>query len=301
MQSIVRLATCSLLASLMSPGGIHAQTLTPRLLGQVSGKAEKEPNDFQKGADNAENKSGVSSSGVALLPQADVSVGNGTTQLGLQAVDLFFNKDWRLYVRSTLPIPKDKSSSTPAAAASEPATVALDDAAIAALLDPYGGVLNLSTGSYTQFPFLKPRSDDVDHGLFLDARLGMKLLTLPNQSATAPTVLDTSVTPFYTGAVILKLVRNVYGAADGKDVAGGFEFGLGYVVNVVADRSNSSVFADGLLDRTTHAVRLDLALSLTSIAAINISWNPWSNNDFGKRFVVGIKLLNQKPAVGGGD
>jgi hypothetical protein len=192
-------------------------------------------------------------------------------------------------------VPKKESgdnANTPAnqtAAASVPG-----DAALAALFDPYGGVLNLSTGGYAQLPFLNV---DEDHGLFVDARFGMKLLSLPDQAESAPTVLNSKVTPFYAGAVVLKLVRNLYDSGDGNHVAGGFELGLGYVVNVAADTTMSSVFSNGSLERATQAARIDLTVSLNSVAAINISWNPWSNTDFGKRFVVGLKLLNQNPKV----
>jgi hypothetical protein len=274
----------AILLTLLFGGYSYAQTFTASSRGQVAGKA------------NADEE--PSASGVSLLSQADVAVDKSSTLVGLQAMDLFFNKDWRLYIRSTLPVPSEKSSDT-APGGNPPASDGkLADHAIAALLDPYGGVLNLSTGAYTQLPFLKPSDTDSDHGLFVDARVGLKLLSLPQQDAAAPTVLNTTVTPFYSGAVVLKLVRSVFPDANGEHVAGGVEFGVGYVINVVVDKTLSPVFANGTLDRVTHAARFDLAISLTSIAAINVSWNPWtSNSGFGKHFIVGLKLLSPSPAV----
>jgi len=270
----------------------YAQTFTPRSLGQVAGKT------------NADEAPTSNSPGVGVLSQADVAVEKDTTQVGLQAMDLFFNKDWRLYIRSTVPVPTDKSSNTTAGNASAASAAAAKDQlsndAISSLLDPYGGVLNLSTGTFIQLPFLKPSPTDEDHGLFVDARVGMKLLSLPEQSDAAPTILNTTVSPFYAAAVMVKVVRNVFPHADSADVAGGVEFGVGYVVNVAADKTVSPVFADGTLEKVTHAVRLDLAISLTSIAAINVSWNPWtSNNAFGRHFIVGLKLLNPSPKASG--
>jgi hypothetical protein len=264
---------------------VVAQTLTPTSRGQVSGKAHK--------ADHSDLSQ--SDKGVDLLQQADISVDNDTTQLGLQALTLFFTRDWRFYVRSTVPVPKennadDAAPALPGAALSAPT---LDDAAIAALLDPYGGILNLSAGV---FPRLWSAAD-ADHGLFVDARVGMKLISLPGQTDSAPTVLNTKVTPFYSGAIMLKVVRQLFDSAAGEHVAGGFEFGVGYVANVVADESASRVFTSGTLQRTTHNARIDAAISLNKVAAIDISWNPWSSNDLGRRFVVGLKLLNQDPAV----
>lgn len=293
MRVILVFVVCVLAAS-----SVQGQSLTPRMLGQVSGKREAEPDDFTRAVENKENKSGVTSgAGVGLLSQADIAVDADTTQVGLQAMDLFFNKDWRLYVRSTLPVPEDKPAGDPAPAAT------LTSSAISGLTDPYGGVLNLSTGAFLQIPsFLTPGhatgKPDSDHGLFLDARFGLKLVNLPDQADNAPSLLNTAATPFYSAAVMFKIVRSLFPNVDGKEAAGGFEFGIGAVVNVAADRSTSRVFADSVLDTTTGAIRCDIAVSLTSVAAIDLSWTPWTSNDaFGKRFAVGLKLLNQNPAV----
>ena len=267
---------------------VAGQTLTPTVLGVVAGKREASEGEFRK---LAENKS--AQSGVALLSQADVTVDSETTEVGLQAMDLFFSKDWRLYVRSTLPIPEGDKDTV----ASDTDST-LPSSAVSALIDPYGGVLNLAAGALTKIRVSGESQDDPDHGLFVDARFGLKFVNLPGQSERAPSVLNTSVTPFYSAALMLKLIQRVFPKADSKDVAGGFEFGIGGVLNVAADESSSKAFAGNLLDKTTTAVRCDLALSLTSVAAIGISWTPWSSNDgFGKRFIMGLKLLNQSPVV----
>jgi hypothetical protein len=282
LSNVCAAATCVL--TILTCGNVYAQTLTPRRLGHVSGKVHKAAEDTQE-------------SGVSVLSQADVSLDNDTTQVGLQAMDLFFNKDWRLYIRSTLPLPKAKSES--ATASTVPAgtsTIAsLDDSSISALLDPYGGVLNVSTGAF--FQLMPMVTDDKEHGVFVDARLGMKLLSLPDQADAAPTVLNTQVTPFYAGALMFKFVSKLSTDADGEHTAGGFELGLGYLVNVTADKAASGVFTTQTLEPTSHAVRVDLAISLTKVAAIDLSWSPWNSMGFGKRFVVGLKLLSQSPAV----
>jgi hypothetical protein len=282
----------ALIGVLLAASDAAAQTLTPRLLGQVSGKREETSGEFRRMAQDPANDSGLS-----LLSQADVAVESQTTQVGLQAMDLFFDKDWRLYVRSTLPVP-DGNDET---AAAESAT-ALNASTKSALVDPYGGVLNLSVGAFKHIPsVLTPRDGngvDPDHGIFLDARFGLKLINLPDQTADSPALLNTTVSPFYSAAVMFKIVRSIFPSEDSREAAGGFEFGIGGIVNIAADKSASKAFSDGRLETTTGAVRCDVALSLTSIAAINVSWTPWSNNDaFGKRFVIGLKLLNQNPAV----
>lgn len=38
---------------------------------------------------------------------------------------------------------------------------------------------------------------------------------------------------------MLKIIREVFPSADGKEAAGGFEFGFGGVINIAADRSVS--------------------------------------------------------------
>jgi hypothetical protein len=310
--------TVAALAVLFAAGTAQAQSFTPRLLGQVAGKKETKEGDFKKIAQPTrgiaeaqetkkaeERTEATAGAGLAILSQADVLVDNKDAQVGLQALDLFFNKDWRLYVRSTLPVPDDDTagsgdgsnddSNTPAA------VTKLTSSAIAALVDPYGGVLNLSTGSFHQIPIGRvPDGEerDPDHGLFVDARFGLKLVNLPDQAEDSPALLNTSVSPFYSGALMVKVVKDVYGSADGKESAGGFEFGIGGVIDIAADKSASKAFENGLLEETTTAIRCDVALSLKSIAAITVSWTPWSSNEtFGKRFVVGLKLLNQSPIV----
>ena len=294
---------------LLAAGTAQAQTFTPRMLGQVAGKEEAAKGDFKavavaRGSD--EKKGDVTAgAGLALLSQADMLVDDKGAQVGLQALDLFFDKDWRLYVRSTLPIPDagnagDESGGGTGSPVTPSAATTLPASAISALVDPYGGVLNLSTGTFLQIPIGKPPTEgrDPDHGLFVDARFGLKLLNLPDQSEDSPALLNTSVSPFYSGVLMLKIIKDVFPSAEGKDAAGGFEFGIGGVVNVAADKNASKAFENGLLKETTTALRCDLALSLKSVAAITVSWTPWSSNDaFGKRFVVGLKLLNQNPIV----
>src|SRR5262245_48488886 len=231
MRSVLTVVVC-----VLAVGSLEAQSLTPRMLGQVSGKRETNAGDFTTANASGVNDSGVTSGpGVGLLSQADIEVDDETTQVGLQAMDLFFNKDWRLYVRSTLPIPQEEAADEAVPGAES--TPKLTSSAISSLTDPYGGVLNLSTGTFLQIPsFLTPghgtASPDPDHGLFLDARFGLKLVNLPDQADTAPSLLNTTVSPFYSAVVMFKIIRNVFPNVDDKEAAGGFEFGVGGVLNV---------------------------------------------------------------------
>src|SRR6188768_2052916 len=160
MTSVVRVTVLGL--CLLLPARAFAQTFTPRALGQVAGKAHKLTDD-----------TATSTSSVGLLSQADVSFDNKTMQVSLQAMDLFFSKNWRFYVRSTLPVPKETSEDGTSTAGQ---AAVIGDDVYAALFDPYGGVLNLSGGGFLNLKSLRTSgTGDDEHGVFLDARFGMKL------------------------------------------------------------------------------------------------------------------------------
>lgn len=127
---------------------------------------------------------------VGLLTQADVTVENNASQVGLQAVDLFINKAMRLYLRTTLPIAQSAagSQSAPGQTGGSSQVPKLSDAAVSGLLDPYGGVLNLTGGYWRQIAY---GHDSQGHrletdGLFLDTRFGLKLINLRIRRQTRP-------------------------------------------------------------------------------------------------------------------
>jgi hypothetical protein len=233
-----------------------------------------------------------------LVPQVDLRATSESPEVGLQLLNLMFNDLTRLYIRFTLPIDSgDEPAETDAGASTPAALTALPDDAARALLDPYGGALNLSGGLFKRLPWVTP-DEDLAHGLFIDARAGLKLIGMPEQTDKAPSLAGAKLTPFYSGVFMLKFIHPLY-KENSDDVAGGFEAGFGYVVNRVVDLSLSSAFEKKWLDATTHALRVDMAIDLPKLAAITISWNPWTKGSdvFGRNFAIGLKLLSPSPEV----
>ena len=267
-------------------------------------------------------ESAASGSGTDILSQVSLedavsgSTGN-SAQAKLDALDLFLSPDVRFYVRSTLPVSTSASTS-----ATDVATT-LGTAAAVAVQDPSGGVVNLSFGYFRQLvapkwpavivdpadnrtPLLDPNSNrplegiDNSHGLFFDARLGLKLINLPGLPTTSSTALGSAVTPFYVGSASLKFIHNLYQAGVvGAPVSGGVEIGAGVVVTGALDTSSSPVFSNGALQRTTKDVFVEFAVNLPGVVAITVTGSPWtSNSTLGKNFLVGVTLASPSPSVG---
>ena len=102
----------------------------------------------------AEN--GEKAQGAQIISQANVDVSADSTKIGIQAVDLWMTPYIRMYGRLTLPVKSTDSPSTPAStaasssAASSGSNAARQVSATAKqqLVDPYGGLFNLSGGAF---------------------------------------------------------------------------------------------------------------------------------------------------------
>ncbi len=271
-----RLAS-SLLAVTMSvlPSRAFAQSGTQHALGVVPGKEEA--------------KTESPKAGLGVLSQLDLNAGSKTAQAGIQALDLYMNNVVRMYTRLTLPLASSSAVSDKSV---------LPQVAVGSLLDPYGGVLNISAGAFKQL-VNTVNHPDKDHGLFIDGRLGLKFVELPGQSERAPSIAGATVSPFYSGAAMLKFIHQLYTDGGMKDVAGGVEIGVGFVGNYSVDTSVSSAFGDKLVNRWSGGMRVDVLINLPGIAGMNFSWNPntFGSSAFGKNFLVGIKLFNQNPSA----
>jgi hypothetical protein len=156
--------------------------------------------------------------------------------------------------------------------------------------------VNLTGGYWRR---IRPANDRARHdipneGLFLDARVGFKMLSLPDQVMTSPSFGGTSVTPFTTVSLSGRFAHSVYGSDDTQK--GLFEAAFGVLWNGAADSSLSSAFSSGLLSRNTYALSGSVALQLKGSLAITITASPWSTNGsatpLGRNYQIGIKLLN---------
>ncbi len=253
-----------------------------------------------------------------LLTQADVTGGSTSPQLALQAGDFFITGTpktgfAKIYFRTTVPLTPDSAANTNASGASSSSgsgaasasTNTLSSAATVALLDPYGGILNLSGGYWRQIAKAYGRTADGhktaepldNEGLFLDSRFGFKMVNLPDQTAESAKVGSTSVTPFATASVALRYAHSVY-TDDYKKTEGLFEMSLAVVTNYAADTDVSSAFKNNLLAKRTWAVSLSIAFQMNGSLAITITGSPASGNGsaagFGKNYQIGLKLLNSK-------
>ncbi|MDP1570907.1 MAG: hypothetical protein Q8L86_12990 [Vicinamibacterales bacterium] len=254
----------------------------------------------------------------SLLTAATIATGNGTREVSARPVDYFFSNNWRLYVRSTLVLdkreePADGASSADTVAATAPTDTAaeapaandLAESVKAALLDPFGGPLNVAAGFHTKLftPFLHGYATDGAHGVFIDARIGLRFIELPEDSLT---LVDgtTRVTPFYQGSAGLRLILPVFKDSPGADNPGGVEIALTAAVTRVATADASELFtgkdgADPLLKKTGGSVHLAIAISLPGWASLDISGNVWSNSKFDRRFLIGLTLRPEQSGTEG--
>jgi len=293
--------------------------------------------------------SGESEAGANLLTQASAqAVGSDTTQIGLQAVDLWINKYSRLYARLTLPLnsqnptqpsSQNSQSNTSTASASTTQTLKISDGVIKQLVDPFGGLFNLSGGVFSYLGKAgrgvgeqdatkrvvinelksqgKSSADsDVmaavsqihpDHGAFFDARGGFKFIDLPSPSDNALAVGSSKVSVFYTGIAGIKYIANLYDvapmgtSADDGHLAGGLTLGAYIVGNYAADPTQSSAIPT-LINRGTAALTGVIGVNLPQIAAITFSVTPWtSDSRLGKTFVFGFNVLRPTKDTPGGN
>lgn len=238
---------------------------------------------------------------VSLLSAIAVSQTEGTNQVAISPVDYFFSNRWRLYVRSTLVVDEEEADEAGGDTASEePTPEDLADSVKLALLDPFGGPLNVSGGYFAKIPtpFLTGAANGLHHGLFADLRAGLKFVDLPEEKVKLVNG-KTSNTPFYQAAAAIRLILPVFKGAPGAENPGGVEVALTGSWNRVADIDASDLFAskDGspaLLERDTRNLHLAIKIDLPDVASLQISGTLWSNSKFDRRFLIGFGL-NRKP------
>jgi hypothetical protein len=325
---------------------------------------------------DAESKAGAAvadgekSKGAKALTQGDVNASADGTKVGIQAADLWLSRFFRFYGRLTLPVTEQQESQGAGdkanAVTETPAPPAVTAAARQQLMDPFGGLLNLSGGLFmrlgkqaqtkvqvsqvkdrkeiyrtlgrlkvdadteesTQKQISQPqlmvaagverlkaegrnqaqtlRNDEAakqlqdPHGLFLDWRVGLKFINLPEPGASNPDISGNKANVFYATALGLKYIAPLYderptgnAGADDLHRTGGLTLGGYIVLNYAADRTQSSVFKTGALESSTWAATGVLGWDLpnTDVAALTFSFSPWTNNaQLGKTFVFGLTL-----------
>jgi hypothetical protein len=287
------------------------------------GQSESRTNDAV--AQDADDK------GAELLGQASVqATTDGNTQIALQAVDLWMSRKSRLYARLTLPVTKAPAEESVDQAQAAGTSAKLADGIVKQLVDPYGGVVNVSGGIFARLG--KPGERSVqdsaiatalagrgvsdenevrrvlsrmqpDHGAFLDIRGGIKMIDLPDAGPRAVDVGGNKLNVFYTGIAGIKVmtplsVRPLDPDEQSEgDIAGGVTLGAYIVGNHAADVTQSTIF-DTALNRSTAAFTAVIGVSLAKVAALTFSFTPWTNDErMGKMFVFGVDVL--RPSTSG--
>lgn len=240
-----------------------------------------------------------------FLGGAGVSTGTAVPEVTVQAVDVYFTNRWRLHVRTTVAVSSDDDAAEQSAgegdgdegdADPEPSAADVDDAVKSALLNPTGGLLNVSAGYYRKLPtfILTGAADDASHGLFFDARAGVRFLEMPDQTlrnADGPS----SLTPLLSASLGLWLVLPVFDDAGLTTSAGKVGIHAAYMVNHFTSTTSALLESiDGkppVLERTTRSVFAGAAIKLTRFADLSISGTLWSNTDFDRRLMVSIGLV----------
>jgi hypothetical protein len=251
---------------------------------------------------------GRSDESVSLLPAIAVNTTENAKQVGISAFDYFFSNHWRLYVRSTLTIQSAEEKAEEAAQSSDEVS-SPDDVAESvrlALLDPFGGGLNVSGGWFRKVPtpFLKGDANDLNHGVFADVRGGFKFIELPEEKLQ---LIDkkTRNTPFFSVNTAFRLLLPVFKDAPGTDNPGGVELALTGSVDRVLDTGSSELFAESdgkasIIPRTAASLHLALKLDLPDVASLQISGTLLSTSKFDRRFLIGFGLnrnnRRQEPA-----
>lgn len=267
--------------------------------------------------------------GTDLFPQGNLDAAtDGGLKVGIEAADLYFNRNWRLYMRLTLPV-SDKSGST-SAAATGPSALALTNTMIQQFTDPYGGVLNLSGGFFYRFGGAATESSSEfgqrlnralkgagaaalavsavtgqltnPHGLFLDVRGGLKAATLPNLVANAPTISGTPLAVYGTAIAGLKAILPAYDAdpttgSDQDHYVGGVTLGIYGVANFALDPSQSSAIGT-TVTRNVYAVTGMFGWNPkdSSKVALTFAFTPWiSDRGLAKQWVFGV-TVQQPPS-----
>ena len=236
--------------------------------------------------------------GGSFLTQAALQgiVNESNPELSLQAAELYFNETFRVYLRSTLSIDNgDEDEEEDSQSDTSDTTAALEDRIKSALLDPYGGLLYLTTGAFRSI-FAKPlAAGEKPRGLFVDGRTGVRAVQIAEEQSE-----NNSIVPFATMSAGLVFQWPVWPKptlSSDDDSVGDFVFGLTWVSNAALDKSVSAMFSgdEPVLDRWTHTLALTAGISLKGMAKLTFTGNPWSSNSvLGKRFSVGLAIVRDE-------
>ena len=278
-----------------------AQVLTP-VRRTVPAQGREVPTKPRVGiAGEAQSPDDTGDTGAEFLTQAALSAGSTTPEVALQAIDLFFSRHYRFYLRTTLPVTRSEERTDTAA---ESGSTQISDSLKSALLDEYGGLLYTAAGTYRKlFTGWRPYAEDENHGVFLDARAGAKFVDVSQPAPdTSDDLSESRVAPFYTGMVGVRLVLPLYRdpQASAHHLAGGFSLGIAATGNIAADPDASPLFASDTpeawrLPRRMGAVNVSMAISLPGLAYVSLTATPWTSADtFGKRFLLSFNLVRPR-------
>lgn len=233
------------------------------------------------------------------LTEAGLAVGSSGPQLSLQAVNLFLAPTVHFYLRSTLPVTTGAASDPTKNAA----TAKTPDAIAAALLDPSGGVLNAQFGYYGKLRRSRTAGNDdqtleaANHGVFLDARLGGKILEVVDKTASAE--VNGKAFPMTALASGMLSLKGVFRLWQGSDVStpsvGGVLVALNLNGNYAADRTYNSLLGTNLR-RATAAVSVTFAFTLNDIGYIVVDGTLKTNQaQLGRRLIVSFNVAKLSP------
>jgi hypothetical protein len=247
-----------------------------------------------------------SAAAATFLPFAGLSGGGTAPQVSAQIADMYFTNRWRLYVRSTFQAKKaaaDDEAGTPEAgdtpSTPEDAAAQIDDKVRNAMLDPFGGDLNLTAGYYSKLstPFLEGDANDAEHGAFVDARAGLKLIEVPEETLTLNDG-PSSVTPFYTASLGLRVRLPTYLDRFIQRRAGAAELAAVFATTGIVDRGASALFsrtgAPAPLPRQVRVLHVSLGVDITNVVQLGLSGNLWSNTGLKKRVAVEFNVVSDK-------
>jgi hypothetical protein len=272
----------------------------------------------------------VGASGTALFPQGNLeAAADGSLKIGIEAADLFLGHAWRLYMRLTLPVSqKSPSGSAATTASTSTSSLVLTNTMVQQLTDPYGGVLNMSGGYFYRLggadngqnsafgsrmrkAIAASKSQSVadatvatlvnPHGLFVDARIGLKANSLPNLNAEAPTISGTQLAVFGSAALGLKAILPAYDSDPTTGTAsdhyvGGLTLGLYVVANRALIPSESPAIGTTVKQNVVALTGMvGWNPKDTSKVALTFAFTPWmSDQGLAKQFVFGVTV--QAPA-----
>ena len=243
-----------------------------------------------------------------FLPGAGFTTGQDSTDVNLKAAEFFFSNHWRLYVHSTVTVEQTKDTEDTQASDSveqiaKPDVNAISETVKSALLNPYGSPLYLTTGYLRKIrtPFFDGDANDGHHGLFLDSRVGLKFMPLPEEGLELVEGKSKN-TAFYVASAALRLRLPLYKEAPFVAGEDGIDVALTGVLNRISRRSASTLFADGaggdpLVPPTLAAANLEIGVSLPKLANVVISGTLWSNSKFDRRFQLSINLQKSDTEV----